>query len=547
IMAADRVDRTAIMGLSLAAIAMIGDHQPTALIFALYAAIYVVARLAALGWRRPVIASLGAAAAIAGLGSVFFLAPFALERAYTAEDFAAGNLVQFVLPSATQLAYAIRWGSMGHGPVYSTYFGYTILASAAGGGLTLCAADMRRLPAARLWLLLAGLAVLSVFVVGAYVREVVFTFFFLCAAAAVGAQLLVQRFPGRTGLPALLWVAFLIDAGPSAVQPWTRSDLHLVEHAGQVLAVRAADARVLEVNANAEGLLVVSVGPDSTPLQYGRVQELRGPHKLDATKAHNAFAATLQCVQDDLRATGMLGAQTRAMLALENIGWVVGVAGPKLGLPQGLRDAIPDSDIGSYWRIADATPFVTSGRLDVVQRPASFDGAPYWNIAFDLHNPEPEDAKQRVRDFYQRMQVDLVRRQAGAILVTRRPDDGNWVTGDGTAPQARPLSYAVTPGSVHLVVDADRVGFIRLAHPLSAFTRVTRNGVAVTPIADVESLIVLPVLQGTNDIMVTAAPSPLRVVSFWITVVAIAGLIIGLLAALAGRFGRSGERVSART
>jgi hypothetical protein len=52
------------------------------------------------------------------------------------------------------------------------------------------------------------------------------------------------------------------------------------------------------------------------------------------------------------------------------------------------------------------------------------------------------------------------------------------------------------------------------------------NGQAVAPIADVMSLIVLPLAAGTTEIVVTVEPSTLRVLCFWLTVVTVGALAI---------------------
>ena len=68
------------------------------------------------------------------------------------------------------------------------------------------------------------------------------------------------------------------------------------------------------------------------------------------------------------------------------------------------------------------------------------------------------------------------------------------------------------------MVESDRGGFIRIAHPLTPDTRVTRNGTAVVAIPDVESLTVMPLLPGANNIVLTWVPSTLRQLCFWTSV-----------------------------
>jgi hypothetical protein len=76
------------------------------------------------------------------------------------------------------------------------------------------------------------------------------------------------------------------------------------------------------------------------------------------------------------------------------------------------------------------------------------------------------------------------------------------------------------------LVESDRDGFIRLAHPLGLGTQVTQDGRFVTPLADVQSLIVLPLHAGQNDFVIAPMPSRLRRLSFWVTAGMLAGLLI---------------------
>ena len=164
------------------------------------------------------------------------------------------------------------------------------------------------------------------------------------------------------------------------MQPFTRTDARGVEDAGKLLAKRAANERVLQVSPSSDYL--ISVGPNSTPLNYARVQVLHGPHKPDATRAHNGIVATLDLVADDLAATNRLGPQSRLLLGMLNVGWVVGVDGLRMGLPPRFPDTIADPVLGPYWRLPEATPVLASGHFELAERPASFDAAPFWNGSF---------------------------------------------------------------------------------------------------------------------------------------------------------------------
>jgi hypothetical protein len=281
---------------------------------------------------------------------------------------------------------------------------------------------------------------------------------------------------------------------------------------------------VLQVTPGGETL--ISVGPDSTPLHYARVQMLHGPHKPDATGAHNGIAAALDLVGDDLAAHDTLGPQSRLVLGELNVGWVVGVDGPRMDLSSRFADTTPDPVLGPYWRIADATPVLASGRLEQVARPASFGGRPLWSG--DLAQPAGRAAEADFSALLDRMEVDLGRRQAAAFLVPALPQGSGWPA-DGPAPDIQLTGYRVDPGRVRLTIEADRAGFLRLAHPIYPAQTITRNGEAVAAIGDIFSFIVLPIEAGQNAIEVSVHPSLLRRVCLAITGATVVGLL-GVLA-----------------
>lgn len=514
--------------LSLAAIVLIGNHQPTAVMAALLLGLYVLARIGWDGWRLAPLRPLVLAAAVIALGSVYFLLPFVVERSSTAEGGLSQPLISLTWPGPAELSNYVVWDRAGTGPVYTAYVGLSILLCAlAGAPLALKAP---REPAARLWLIAVVLAVTSLFLTGIYVRPAAFTFTFLCIAAAASVQLLQAAFPAFTRLPVLIFALFFIDVGPSAIQPFTRTDMRGIERAGEALAERAPGERVLQMTPGAETLL--SVGPDSTPLHYARVQMLHGPHKPDATKAHNAIAAALDLVGDDLAAHDVLSPQSRLVLGMLNVGWVVGVDGPRMGLPARFAGTTSDPVLGAYWRIPEATPVLASGRLEQTARPASFDGSPLWNGA--LSQPAGRAAEADFSALIARMEVDLARRQASAFLVPALPQGSAWPA-EGAAPDIQLTGYRVDPGRVRVTVVTDRAGFLRLAHPISPAETITRNGEPVAAIGDVFSFIVLPIEAGRNDIEVTAHPSLLRRGCLAIT----AATVLGLLVLLALRRTRS--------
>lgn len=184
-------------------------------------------------------------------------------------------------------------------------------------------------------------------------------------------------------------------------------------------------------------------------------------------------------------------------------------------------DTIADPVLGPYWRLPEATPVLASGHFELVERPPSFDAAPFWNGGFS--SPDGRAAKAAVLTLAGRMGVDLAHRQAIALLLPTPPP---WPAADGPAPAIKLDGYTVEPGRVRLTVTADRAGLLRLAHPIYPTVSVSRNGTPVAAVGDVFSFIVLPIEAGRNDIEVTASPSLLRRVCLAVTGVTVVGLLV---------------------
>ncbi len=526
-------------GLCLAASLMIGNHQPTALLAGLYTAIYAMTRLFQLGWTWRRLRALLLAGAVIPLAAIYFVLPFTAEKSWTADDFST-RIIALCRPD---LSHLLVWGQAGDAHSYAAYLGLSVLFVALAGGLAIRSA---RVPPGlrRQWWLFAALSAFSLVITGAYVRETLFTVFFLSVTAALAIQACMHVAPRRTRLPALIFLMFMIDAGPLAVQPWTRLDLGVLQRAGIYLAAQAPVQRVLEVDLGKAPLqgpnhvrpLHVPLGPGASPLLYARVQSLYGPHKMDSTQAHNAMVAASRLAETDLARSGRLSPAVAGLLSLYNVGWVVGLDGAHPGLPADWPGVEIDPVLGPVLRLATATPFVTSGRLVPAARPDAFGGIPFWPADFQAGPGQApgQAAEQADLAMWSRMDVDLARRQAARLLIQAGPSAPDWVRGaaDGPAPLAVAQSYAVLPGRVDLVVQSDRAGFIRLAHPWFPSLAVTLDGAAVRAVPDIASMMVLPLHPGRNAIAIVAQASLLRVCCLWITAILMALLFMAMLAGM---------------
>lgn len=511
------------IGLCLTAILFIGNHQPTAVMAAVFIAPYALLRILMLHVPIRRLLALAAAGAVTALGSTAFIVPFLAEKSWTAEAFSPA-VIHLHAPLPTEFYDFLVWGATAQGGLSSSYLGISVLALIAAGIYVSvkmpCRTEMR--------ILLASFVVLALCTLplaGSYVRQALFTTFFVTASASIGVQILLEAYPRFTALPLLILAGFMVDVGPTAVQPWVRPDMLPLQQAGDALARQAADARVIETELGPGGFFI-SVGPDSSPLNYARVQMLYGPHKMEATKGHNAMVAVLQLAQNDLNQSASLSADTAGLLATYNVGWIVGHQKTRMGLPRIVPGTVPEDVIGAHLRIANATPFLVSGRLQQAPMPPDFGGPPFWQNDFRAKTPRALGAETAARSEFTAMHVDLPNRQAAQFLLPALP---GWQFSSATPPHAKLIDYRVSPGRVKLVIDADGPGYLRLSHPFYPALHVTENGRSVQAAPDVFSMMVVPLSAGQTDVEIFARPSTLRIVGFWITLICVSGLLGALV------------------
>ena len=133
-----------------------------------------------------------------------------------------------------------------------------------------------------------------------------------------------------------------------------------------------------------------------------------------------------------------------------------------------------------------------------------------WNIHFSEKREPATGSLHAATALFEAMRPDVTARTAAEFLVPRVPTGSAWEVASDAPPKVRQQSYRVESDTVALRVESDGAGYLRLAHPMAATTRVTLDGKPAPAVADIASLIVVAIHPGINDIQVSAAPSPLR-------------------------------------
>ena len=512
-----RAQMAAVLALALLGTLFIGSHQPTAVYGACLLAIYIIVRLwGAPNVRGPLQAFVGAGLLVVP-GVVYFVLPFMLEGKWTAAPELLDGTFRLAIPDPELLSAYLTWGKYGLGPLYGAYLGYGLL------GLALLVPLFRwqwmSSPVRRIWLALALMAGLCLFLRGSYVRESLLLALVLVPMAMLGLGALMAKQQHRLG--GFLMVFLLLEAAGLSVQPWLRLDQGYLLERSAWLNGNLRDSRIVEIRGGE-----ATGGPNTSPLQYQRVQSLHGPHKMDAAPAHNAVMTALSLTQEAINTHGYaLDREALDALGLFNAGMLVSPAREGLGAGPGLEQ---NAILGGYRVIADHSPVLWAPRL-VPLPPAAWNrGNDIWLVA----DVDLSAHKADMRELLALMRPDYKGRTAAAIAVQE------GIAGQVTElAQAEPgvvadvqlESYEVGQSSVSLNLRVSAKGFVRIAHPYSRFGDVSLNGAHIAAVPDITGMIVVPVGPGLSSITIVWRPTLLRTVCFWISMATIFGMLAVLL------------------
>lgn len=504
---------------ALTVAALVATHQPHGLVAGLYLAAYVLANLA--GRRYPPAALLRCvgAAVTAGLMASFAVVPWLVEGGEVAGSGAASP-VFWEWPDTAYflklLSWSNSWTSQGAASV--AYVGATsaalALVAVLSAGLGRQGRETRLAIA-----ILAGLLLVSFGVRGDFLRDIVYTLFFVALLAGLGAGRLMAWRGATDRLALLVMLLVVLDLGATAVQPLARRDKGYLDRAGEYLSAESPPRRVVLTNDyGAPGdlsRLLVEAGPSAGPISYYPVQTLFGPHNMAATRFHNYAVAVLKRAEAELRG-GALSADTAGLLAMLNVGRIANDNGTAMGLPPGIAGTGEEAPLGTVLRIAGATPAVFASRLAEIVPPPGADKPALWDSSFAAGaDAQAREVGAMLDAVVAAMRFAPATATAAAIPVrsgasdTVAPPAGIAVQPAPAAPFAV-LDYEVEAQLVRMRLLLPEAGFVQLAHPWYPFQAVTVDGQAVTPLRGTLNLLVLPMGAGEHVVAVAAERSPLR-------------------------------------
>lgn len=500
----------------LAVAALVATHQPHGLVAGLYLAAYVLANLAVRRYPLRALLRCVTAAATAGLMASFAVVPWLFEGGEVAGSSGASP-VFWEGPDAAYFMKLLLWNNSwtSQGAPSVAYVGATsaVLAVIA----VLGAAFGRRAGETRLSIaILVGLLLVSFGLRGDFLRDIVYTLFFVALLAGFGAARLMAWRGATERLALLVMLLVVLDLGATAVQPLARRDKQYLDAAGDYLATASPPRRVVLTNDYAApgdlARLMVEVGPSAGPIGYHPVQTLSGPHNMAATRVHNYAVAALKRVETELRG-GALSSDTAGLLAMLNVGRIVNDNGTGMGLPPGIAGTAAESPLGPVLPIAGATPAVFAPRLVEIVPPPGADKPALWDSSFAAGADAQAREVGAVLDaVLAAMRFAPATATAAALPVRGGADAAAAPPAGVTAPPApvAVLDYAVEAQLVRMRLRLPEAGFVQLAHPWYPFQAVTVDGQAVTPMRGTLNLLVLPMAAGEHVVEVAAARSPLR-------------------------------------
>lgn len=519
------------VALALGTAGLLANHQPHGVFAGVYLALFCL-----YGWWRHGAAPLPLLrVALAGAAGIvvasYAIVPYLAERD-TVMASGPGNLFQLALPSLDELARLALWSNRqtSSGAESAAYLGITSLLLAAAGLVGWYRDRATGRPRLGGVPLFAACFALSLVLTGSFIRDVQFTLLFLAPLVAQGVMSLSQMSPRRSGTIGLCLVAaILLDLGPTALQPLNRTDKAYYATALSYLEGQPGRGRVVLVGSGdwshegdpaAGARYLVSAGPSVSPLAWGVVSFVNGPHNQTATPAHNAAIAVLLRLERELN-DGAIGAETLRLLALLDVDRVIYDDGTAFGFPDALPGTVLDGPLGRILAVPQATPVLFAPALAPVDI-APADAPLLWPTMGDTATARQAEAVA-LADLVT-LAPDFPRGVAAAIAVSA-DSEASQATPPSTGAALRLVAFSEGRQTVTARLEIPAAGFVRLAYAAHPWIRATVNGATVTPIRTLTGLVAVPVPAGAVEITLGAEASGLRRGFTILSLVALAGVL----------------------
>jgi hypothetical protein len=524
---------------ALSTAGIIINHQPHALFVSAYLGLFTIASLLLGHWPWRNLPALIGAGTMGLIISLVALVPMVVEadRVMITPEL---GLFHFRIPTLQRLALLVFWQNtrMPGGTEWWAYLGLVFAAVALFGA---CSALLLPTQGAHGKLALVALLcfLLSLTLYVPVVRDIIFVAFFVGIFAAIGMEKLFSLTNPESRLPLLVFVALLLDAASTSVQPLARSDKQHFIAAGEYLASAAPNERVIEAVLKRDGSFGFDIGPDATPLSYyTTIPRVAGYHNLAATHVHNFAETIVKMAERDLRSDGRISPSTQILVGILNASRIVCFGFVANGCPKSFITATAEGPLGDVVHIPNAAPVLFSQNVALLVSPSEVEKPLLWNE--DYYLPDADSAavtgvEAFLRRYLEAAEIDPATHTARALPVRALPSPRPFTTAaDGPSKQLV-TRYSVSLEKVALRIESDVPGYVQLSHPWYPDTEVLVDGKKIVPLRGALDLMVLALHPGTNDIEIRPSTTPLRL--------GLAGLsCLALLATLALAYGMHRRR-----
>jgi hypothetical protein len=506
-----RAQNWLILALSVAGIII--NHQPHGLFVSAYLGLFTIASLLLDRWAWRNLPALIGAGTMGVIISLFALVPMIAEADRVMINPELG-LYHFRLPTLHRLGLLVFWQNtrMPGGTEWWAYLGLVFVAIALLGACSALRSPTQQTHG-KLALVVLLCLLLSLTLYAPVVRDIIFVAFFVGIFAAIGMERLFSLANAESRLPLLVFVALLLDAASTSVQPLARSDKEHFIAAGEYLAGAAPNERVIEAVFNRDGSFGFDIGPDATPLSYyTTIPRVAGYHNLAATHVHNFAETIVKMAEHDLRSDGYISPDTTILVGILNASRLVCFGFDTNGCPKSFIGATPEGPLGNVVRIPNSAPVLFSQNITLLDPSPEVEKPLLWNEDYYAASSFPKVAavEEFIRRYLNAAEINPATHTARALPVRALPSPLPVATAVGDPSKRQLIRYSVSLEKIAIRIESDASGYAQLTHPWYPDAEVRVDGTRIEPLRGALDLMVIALHPGTNDIEIRPSTNPLR-------------------------------------
>jgi hypothetical protein len=490
------------------------NHQPHGLFVSAYLGLFTIGSLLLGRWPWRRLLALMGAGTMGAMISLVALVPMVAEADRVMINPELG-VYHFRIPTLQRLALLVFWQNtrMPGGAEWWAYLGLVFVAIALLGACSAILSPTMRRAHGKLALVALLCFLLSLTLYAPVVRDIIFVAFFIGIFAAIGMERLFSLTNSESRLPLVMFVALVLDAASTSVQPLARTDKQHFIAAGEYLASAAPNERVIEAVIKRDGSFGFDIGPDATPLSYyTTIPRVAGYHNLAATHVHNFAETIVKMAERDLRSDGHLSPSTQILVGILNASRIVCFGFVVNSCPKSFIAAIPEGPLSDVVHIPNAAPVLFSQNVVLLVPPSEVEKPLLWNEDYDTPSAHPTVAAVEgfLRRYLEVAEIDPATHTASALPVRASPPPPLFANALGGPSKQLVSLYSVSLERVLLRIESDAPGYVQLSHPWYPDSEVLVNGKKIVPLRGALDLMVLTLQKGTNEIEIRPSTTPLR-------------------------------------